>query len=215
MSDSPFSSGNAPTPLELPQNQVAGERVLQPPKESEMLSEPPKPAAEPKAPEPPAAETGEQPIPDPLDMPEPRPMTIVPGAEASDPPTPAPAAPQPKPEKDYRPVWAQNQPVQDPAANLSPGYKIGLPDGIYFLAGLMLLPMLLQLQAMYALLDYSDIANIFSNLFGSAFKDFTSVITSLAVLTMGVGAILLVFTRLHLFVLYLYMFQPNWPSSGV
>ncbi|MCL2280894.1 hypothetical protein FWC31_03345 [Candidatus Saccharibacteria bacterium] len=172
MNNSPFSDENTPPPNptpELAQNQISGKLVLQPPTQPEMLSE------------------------SKVEQPEP---SLVPTATPVEPTTPVPT----EPTKDYRPVWAQDIPAQDPVANITPQYKTGLPDGIYFLAMLMFVPLLIILQSLYVGLDYQSISSssVTTTQLSSLFKDFTASLSSIATLTMGISAILLIFTRLKI-----------------
>jgi len=177
MNNSPFSSENTPSPnptSELAPNQISGERVLQPPAQSEMLSEPK--VGEPKT--------------------TPFASTQTPSATPAVSAKPVASA-SPESAKDYRPAYAQGVPMRDPAADILPKYKTGLPDGIYFLAGIMFVPLLTTLQALYIGLDYQSTSSssIISAQLSSLFRDFPASLSSIATLTMGISAILLIFTR--------------------
>ena len=156
-------------------------RVIEPPEPEEMLSDPRELDANLKM----KSIRRSDSIPDPLDMPELGPMSVVP------PPTPE--------TKDIRPVWARKGPALTSAAEASITTKIGIPDGIYFLAGLMLIPFVLVSEAFFvspkttsAVFSASFTISTSSNF---SINNLLPALTWITAIMLGIGAILLLIRR--------------------
>ena len=158
-------------------------RVIEPPEPEEMLSDPRELDANLKM----KSIRRSDSIPDPLDMPELGPMSVV--------PPPAPES------EDLRPVWARKGPAPNSMAGALTTVKIGAPDGVYFLAGLMLVPFVIMIEEFFVSPEITSAA--FSASFSIATSQNFSInkllpaLIWITVIVLGIGAILLLTRRVR------------------